>query len=148
MIFEFKVFGRTPAKLIKTIFHLDNVPAKPGTQPSEPDLPPIPEYKSPGPTTEIPEEGRIVAPGGDLKVNLWFRQQLTEEEWVKLRDGQTLMCAYGIIKYEDAFGKERETKVCYFYRFRWGGVIKAPDETVLNPSGFLIGGPAAYNKAT
>ena len=73
---------------------------------------------------------------------------MTEGEWLKLRDGKTVMCAFGIIEYEDSFGRKRETRTCYVYDFAWGGVIKSPDGTVLNPSGFRIGGPSAYNKAS
>lgn len=73
---------------------------------------------------------------------------MTKREWPKLRDGETVMCAFGIIEYEDSFGGKRETRTCYVYNFAWGGVIKSPDGTVLNPPGFRIGGPPAYNQTT
>lgn len=72
---------------------------------------------------------------------------LTINEWESLRDGKTAMCAFGCIKYT-SMGRPHETAVCYVFRFHWGGVITATDGTVLNPPGFEIGGPSAYNRST
>ena len=148
MVFEFEVYGKTPARVMDAIFHLENVTAKLGVKPSEPDIPPLPEYKSAGRSPEFPEGGRIMPSGQTFQIRVGLVQQMTEGEWLKLRDGKTVMCAFGIIEYEDSFGRKRETRTCYVYDFAWGGVIKSPDGTVLNPSGFRIGGPSAYNKAS
>jgi hypothetical protein len=148
MVFQFKVYGRTPAVLVKADFKLDSVPVRPGTKPPEPDLPSIPKY-SESRNLEIPEGGRVLSPGETFQVRLSLSPPtLTEEQWVKLRDGNTIMCAYGFIEYRDVFERKKEIRVCYLYEFRWGGVIKTPDGTVLNPPGFRIGGPRAYNKVT
>ena len=149
MVFEFNVYGKTPARAIDAAFRLHFVPAKPGTKPLEPDLPRIPDYKSGTRNPEILEKGRILPPEDTFRIRLRLDPPtLAEEQWVKLRDSETIMCAYGFIKYEDAFGRKKETRTCYVYNFAWGGVITAPDGTVLNPPGFRVGGPSGYNKAT
>jgi hypothetical protein len=58
------------------------------------------------------------------------------------------MCAYGFVKYRDAFRREKETRTCYVYYVARGGVITAPDGACLNPPGFRIGGPRKYNHQT
>jgi hypothetical protein len=72
----------------------------------------------------------------------------TEQQLSELRDRDVLMCAYGYVKYLDAFGESRETRVCYVYDFIWGGVLTSPDEEVLNPSGFRPAKLPEYNDAT
>lgn len=150
MVFEFKVYGRTPARVIKAVFRLHPVPMKPGVKPPEPDLPPIPDYESGIRNPEIPEEGRVLPPEETFQIRLQLDPPtLTNEQWEKLRDGETIMCAYGFIEYTDAFGRIRETRTCYLYNFSWGFVIKAADGTILNPPGFrFAGGLRAYNKET
>ena len=67
MVFEFEVYGKTPARVMDAIFHLENVTAKLGVKPSEPDIPPLPEYKSAGRSPEFPEGGRIMPSGQKFK---------------------------------------------------------------------------------
>jgi hypothetical protein len=148
MVFEFKVSGKTPARVIRADFRLHPVPAKVGVRPPEPDLPVIPEYKSGARNPEIPEAGRVLPPDEVFQVRLGlYPPTLTEEQWLNLRDNKAIMCAYGFIEYKDVFGREGKTQACYVYDFAWGGVITAPDGTRLNPPGFRIGGPRAYNQA-
>jgi hypothetical protein len=149
MVFEFNVYGKTPARVINADFRLHPVPAKPRVKPPEPDLPPIPEYRRRARSPEILEEGMILPPEDAFQVRVRLDSPtLTAEQWVDLRDSETIMCAYGFIKYKDAFGRKKETRTCYVYNFAWGGVIAAPDATILNPPGFRVGGPSGYNKAT
>jgi hypothetical protein len=149
MVFEFNVFGETPARVIASQFVLRPVPAKEGVKPPEPDLPAIPDYGPRFIDPEIPAQGRLLPPDAGFQVRIRLDPPtMTEEQWEKLRDGKTIMCAYGFIEYKDAFGWRRKTRVCYIYEFKWGGVITAPDGTVLNPPGFRVGGPPAYNEAT
>lgn len=149
MIFEFKVSGNTPARVTNAHFRLQLAPAKPGIVPPEPDLPPIPDYNvnSRARSSEISEEGRVLAPEDTFQIDLII-PHLTEDQWVKLRDGEEVVCAYGFIKYKDAFGKERETRTCYVYDFTWGGVIVDLNGKEIHPQGFYIGGPPEYNKET
>jgi hypothetical protein len=149
MVFEFNVYGKTPARVINANCRLHPVPAKPGVEPPEPDLPPIAAYKSESRNPELPEEGRILPPEHPFQLRIGLDPPtLTEEQWLKLRDGDTLMCAYGFIEYKDAFENERKTRFCYVYHFAWGGVITSTDGTVLNPAGFRLGGPSGYHETT
>src|SRR5271157_217108 len=149
MVFEFGVYGKTPARVTSADFRLHLVSPKPGVKPPEPELPRIPDYRSGSRDSEIPEKGRVLPPGDNFRIRIGLDPlTLTEEQWVKLRDSEMIMCAYGVIKYRDAFGRNKETRTCYVYNFAWGGVITAPDGTVLNPPGFRAGGPSGYNKAT
>src|SRR5208337_1064463 len=123
------------------------VPAKPGKKPPEPKLPFFPDYKINRPNPETPKNGRIMYPEATLQARLFIEPKptLTEPEWENLRDGKTVLCAYGIIKYRDAFGRRKKTKTCYIWNFAWGGVMKDPAGNVLNPTEFRMGGPSRYN---
>jgi hypothetical protein len=146
-ILEFRCYGRTPARVTKGCYLLEAVPAKSGSVSPEPALPSVPNYmevKDP----EIPESGRLFPPGATFTVPLSLKAPLNEEEWVELRDGKTIMCTYGFLEYEDAFGRKNNTRFCYVYHFQWGAVLQSPDGTVLNPPGFRLGGPPLYNEAT
>jgi hypothetical protein len=149
MVFEFRVVGRTPAKVTNAHFRLHLVGAKPGIVPPEPDLPSLPNYNCSSQirNSEIPEGGRVLAPEDTFRISLTV-PYLTEDQWIRLKDGKEVMCAYGFITYKDAFGNERETRTCYVYDFAWGGVIVSPDGTEQHGPGFYIGGPPEYNKET
>jgi len=149
-IFEFKISGKTPAKIMDASLILRPVPVKHGISPAEPDLPPTFAYeRQVKRNQEIPELGRVLAPEVIFQAQIILENVfLSEHEWFDLRDGKTIMCAYGFIVYRDAFKREKETRVCYVYNFSNGGVIKSIDGTVLNPPGFRIGGPTGYNHAT
>jgi hypothetical protein len=73
---------------------------------------------------------------------------LADQEIDAISKDEFILCGYGYLKYLDAFGKKRETRVCYIYFITWGGILKTPDGFVLNPEGFYIGGPPEYNRAT
>jgi hypothetical protein len=149
MVFEFQVLGNTPARITDARFYLLTVPAKSGPIP-DPDLPPIPDYFSRARSPEIPEDGRVIAHGQTFQIRLGLPNIImTLSEWENLRDKKTLMCAYGCIWYRDSFGRDRETAVCYVYRFHHGVGIHASDGTRLDPPGFEIGGGLpVYNRST
>jgi len=63
----------------------------------------------------------------------------------QVRMGGAFLVSYGRVEYQDAFGRNGVTQFCAVYRPPTGGVIKSPDGTDLNPVGFHIGGPSAYN---
>lgn len=149
MVLEFNVYGKTPARVLNADFKLHPVPAKPGVIPPEPDLPAIPDYRSGSRNPEIPKGGRVLPPDESFTIRLRLDPPtLTEEQWLKLRDSETIMCAYGFIEYKDAFNRGGNTCLCYVYDFAWGGVITSTDGTVLNPPGFRLGGPSAYHETT
>jgi len=149
IIYEFKVVGHTPARIIGQGFRFHPVPRKPGGDYTEPDLPAIPDYRNRGQSTDIPEGGRLIAPETifafpDYLENL----HLSVDEFEELRQGTKIMCAYGFIEYTDAFSRPGKTQFCYVYDFAWGGRMTSPEGIVLNPRGFRLGGPPEYNKAT
>jgi hypothetical protein len=98
--FEIKVYGKTPVRIKKAGFRLQAVPAKPGKKPPEPKLPFSPDYKTNRPNAEIPKNGRILYPEATLQIRLFIEPNPipVEAEWENLRDGKTILCAYGIIK--------------------------------------------------
>jgi hypothetical protein len=148
IVYEFKVIGHTPARIVGHGLRFHPVAKKPGDA-TEPDLPPIPDYGKPERNTEIPADGRLIAPDTSFTMRDDLESfRLTEEEFAALKKGDTIMCAYGYIEYRDGFERPAITRFCYVYDFRWGGVAKSPDGVVLNPPGFRLGGPAEYNKAT
>jgi hypothetical protein len=149
MVFQFRVYGNTPAKVMEARFQLVAVPAKDKDEPFNLDLPPIPDYAGMKPMRDIPELGIVLPPGKTFELRLGLEPPtLTEPQWFDLRDGKTIITAFGVVKYEDAFGRAKETRVCYAYDFAWGGVITAPDGTRLNSPGFRPSGPPQYNKTT
>jgi hypothetical protein len=149
MVFAFKVYGNTPAKVTEARFQLIPVLATRKDVSLTPDLPLTPKFMDMCRMPDIPEFGIVLPPGKSFELRLGLGQStLTEQQWIDLRDQKYIMCAYGIVRYEDTFGGQRETRVCYGYDFAWGGVITAPDGTRLNPPGFRLIGPPQYNKAT
>ena len=146
IVLEFGVFGRTVVTVTDARFVLHPVPAKDGIMPPEPALPEPPDYR--GATTNLNvQNGNILPPGGTMTIKEYLHG-LTQLNLAELRDRKMILCAYGFVEYDDAFGNHRETATCYVYDFAWGGVFKSPDGTVLNPAGFYIGGPKTYHRAT
>lgn len=147
MAYQFKVYGNTPARVMEARFQLAPISAKDRDDRFYPDLPPTPDYSGMKRMRDIPELGIVLPPGKTFELRLGLEPPtLTEAQWLDLRDGKTIMTAFGVVKFEDAFGRSKETRVCYAYDFAWGGVITAPDGTRLNPPGFRPAGPPQYNK--
>jgi hypothetical protein len=148
IVYEFKVTGHSPARIIRQGFRFHPVRKKPGDK-AEPDLPLVPDYGDRTKSTDIPEGGRLIAAETVFTIRDALESvHLSIDEFQELRDGAKIMCAYGFLEYKDAFERTAETRFCYVYDFQWGGVMTAPDGTVLNPQGFRLGGPPQYNKAT
>jgi hypothetical protein len=95
-------------------------------------------------------EGEAVyAPGYQYNLSIGLESgPMTAEQFADVQNRNAVLCAYGCIEYLDAFGRKRTTQVCAIYNLGLGGVITSPNGTVLNPPGFLLGGPEAYNKVT
>jgi hypothetical protein len=147
--YHFRVVGHTPARITGQGFRFHPVPRRSGGGPTDPDLPEVPDYRGRGQSTDIPEGGRIIAPETDFVIADWLENlHLSAEEFEELRQGTTIMCAYGFIAYQDGFERRAETRFCYVYDFAWGGVMTSPEGTVLNPQGFRLGGRPQYNRAT
>jgi hypothetical protein len=66
-----------------------------------------------------------------------------------LRGEETVLCAYGSIEYQDAFGRDGLTKFLLVYRFESGGVSETPDGTRMTPgTGFRAETRAGYSETT
>ncbi len=146
IIFEFKVYGNTLARIIDGRFDLNWFPQKRGQPRPTPDLPEIPDYSKALKLPNVSEEGIPWAPGGTYEVHRICSLDQNKKEM--LANGDIVFCGYGYLQYIDVFGKKRETRTCYIYYIQHGGVMKGPDGIVLNPDGFYMGGPPAYNRAT
>jgi hypothetical protein len=153
VVFEFEVSGKTSARITDARFDLLPVPAKtrvaPLWEPLEPDLPLVPNYTRQKRSPEVTENGQVVIPGQKFPIMVRLQQTLNVNEVESLRDENTVMCAYGFIKY-DSLGKHNETAVCYVYRFHWDADFTSADGAVLDSSasGFELAGPPAYNRST
>jgi hypothetical protein len=147
IVFEFEVHGKTVARVTESRFALAIVPVRRDTL--EPDLPLPPDYSA-ADSYDIAGENRVVVPpDGTFQMRSYLRPfPPTDKQLTDLRNRNVVMCSYGYVKYLDAFGKSRETRVCYVYDMIWGGVITSPDGVVLNPSGFRPAKVPKYNDAT
>jgi hypothetical protein len=147
-IAEFEVYGKTVVRVIESRFYMRIVPTKQGKSfPLEPDLPEVPDYEKPSRYQIAGENRMVIPPQAPFNLQAFLEGDVIKE-FENLRGGKKLMCAYGVVRYRDAFDKDRETRACYVYDFAWGGVLSTPDGQVLNPAGFRIAGPSEYNKAT
>lgn len=68
-------------------------------------------------TIEAGESSSVLGPGGDVLMGpLQMANKLTPEQVNEIIAGRMAVYAQGIIKYADAFGKDRTTKFNLFYR--------------------------------
>jgi hypothetical protein len=148
VIIEVKITGNTPARIVRERYRCLIVPAVPNTSPPEPQLDEVPAY-----TTEASffgVDGVVRAPGDHYGVNSVLESgMLTHGELVALRGEETVLCAYGSIEYQDAFGRDGLTKFLLVYRFESGGVSETPDGTRMTPgTGFRAETRAGYSETT
>lgn len=157
---RFKIIGSNPVRVKEANFRVRVVdarerPVERGAKPmlnnKEPNLPDSPNYGNPTVTLmHQPEMGRIRPPGEDFVVvptldSLFLFEAGTDEvsgaqDAKAIKSGDKFLCAYGFIRYRDAFSqfKTRETRFCYIYN------VKSPANPN-SPDVFEIGGPPAYN---
>jgi len=146
VVWHITVAGNTPARLVRQRYRCHIVPAIPGSDPPQPQLDAVPNYDV---GTNTYEANVVRAPGHKSLVSIPLESGiLGGGELLDLKRGDSVLCAYGCIEYQDAFGRDGVTKFCVLYRFQFGGVITSPDGVVLNPPGFRTGGPAGYNETT
>lgn len=148
VVFEFAAYGKTVVRVVDARFALRIVPAKTaGT--GQPDLPIPPDYTITRQYNIGGGSGMLVPPSGTFQISCFLDPtHTTEAQLNELIRGSTLMCAYGFVRYKDAFGKVRETRVCYTYDFAFGGILRTPEGSVINRVGFHPDGPPEYNSAT
>jgi hypothetical protein len=94
----------------------------------------------------ISREGLLLVPqdsfGEDVLLNSKNRGSLDMSDAGQIGRGEKILFFYGSVKYRDAFGKERETRVGYEYYFPQGGNVRHEKRK------FRRIGKSAYNKAT
>lgn len=150
--YRFKVFGKTPAKIVEVAFRYRIVQSRQRGNLKEPDLPIPPEYgKSPEIDT-IPDIGSVLPPLREFDVAVILESaNLSWTEYGLITSREKFICSYGFVKYIDAFDrtKIRETRFCYVYDAKLGGILKSEvTGEELSPDDFRVGGPPEYNDAT
>ena len=153
---HFKVIGSSPVRVMEANFRVRLVKSRFRDEDKdirEPDLPDTPDYSDPQTLDNQPEMGRIRAPEEKFDVlpmlESMFLLEGGEGEHSGAKDVKAIkareafLCAYGFIRYRDAFSRSkiRETRFCYVYHVRRGIEPKGYE-------GFNVGGPPAYNEAT
>jgi len=150
--FRFKVYGNTPARIIESALIFRVVDGRPNGLNTEPDLPESPDYGTPSNSEEIPDMGTVLAPAFQFTSGVpLFGGKLSPEEVIDISERKKFLCAYGFVRYRDSFEKtpDRETRFCYFYDVKLGGVYIEPNTGKrISPDAFRVGGPPEYNRAT
>jgi hypothetical protein len=145
IVWKIQVAGNTPARIVRERYRCRIVPNNMNEFRHKAELESKPTYIKD--RTLI--EGDVVFPAGhQYLVSIGLEpESCTIDEITKVTSGRATLCAYGWIEYEDTFERRGQTQFCAIYELQ-GGVIKSPDGTILNPTGFRIGGPPGYNYNT
>lgn len=145
IVWKIAVTGNTPARIIEERYRCRTVPITDGKL----ELEKIPTYLSNANAINDPV---VFAPGYEYGMNIPVEPTPdnlpTSTQMAAVISGVRAFCAYGLIEYQDAFGRSGKTQFCAIYRPRIGGTMKSPDGTDLNPPGFRISGPEGYNYNT
>jgi hypothetical protein len=141
---QFEVFGLSPVRVFESSFSFRFVESKTSQQRfrAVANLPETPDYSSPATLEDSPEMGAIWPPGATFTVTPMLENTIAEKEQLQsLKDGKSVLCLYGYIRYRDAFDKSkmRETRFC-FTCGKQNPFQAAMDEY------FVLGGPPAYNE--
>jgi hypothetical protein len=152
--FKFKVIGVVPIKIINSQIRLHFVELKSASS-NEPDLSIPPNYgKNPG-FSQNSGIGRIYYSGHEFSIKRDFENtSISHEEFSKFGKGENILCAYGVIKYQDAYegAVTKETRFCYVYQQPPNPFAKSHmsigKSISIDGNGFRVGGPDAYNSAS
>jgi hypothetical protein len=149
----FKVFGVVPIKIIKSQIRLHFVRLKLDS-PNEPDLPTPPNYGGNPGFFRNSGIGRIHYPESEFSIKMDLENtSISYEEFSEFVSRKNILCAYGVISYQDAYegAATRETRFCYVYQkppnFYLNSPMVAGTITSLDGDSFSVGGPDAYNSA-
>ena len=152
--FKFNVFGVVPIKIIKSQIRLHFVQLESDGS-NEPDLPIPPNYGEHPGFFQNSAIGRIHYPESEFSIKMALENtSISYEEFSLFVNRENILCAYGVISYQDAYegAATRETRFCYVYQkppsFYDKSPMAAGRSTSLDGDGFRVGGPDAYNSAT
>jgi len=152
--FKFKVFGIIPIKITNSRIRFHFVQRKSDSA-NEPDLPIQPNYGENHGFSQNSGIGRIHYPESEFSIKSDLgNTSISSEEWHKFVNRENILCAYGVINYQDAYqgAATRETRFCYVYQKPPSFYVNSPmpdgKSTSLDGDGFRVGGPDAYNQAT
>jgi hypothetical protein len=128
---SFKTTGSSPARLVETAIRYCKVD-------SLQDIPSEPDFGDRTPLNDLP-----LVPGDSLGFIQLLEPSptLTRIEWVRITRQEAFLYAFGILVYQDAYGRLHETRFGFVYHFpkgddmRWKGFHRE-------------GLPVAYNHAT
>jgi hypothetical protein len=141
VIYRFRVIGNSPVRPLEAKIKYELVKSRPNGQSREPDLPEQPNYGEPDSLKSNPSMGRIQAPNDPIIVTGQLESLFIRPEDAKaIEEGGKFLCAYGFVRYRDAFSekKRRETRFCLVCGNR-GPLSQRLDD------GFVVGGPPSYN---
>jgi hypothetical protein len=144
IVWQLRIVGNTPARIIRVKFRCRTVDCNRANV-FEPDLESSPVYLS---EEETPERTVVSPPGEKLTFSIPIETQPDyplESNLYQIQMGGAFLVSYGRVDYRDAFGRNGATQFCAIYKPPTGALITSPDGTVLNPTGFRIGGPSAYS---
>jgi hypothetical protein len=152
-VFNFRVIGHSPVRIEAAKFRYHLVNSRPNGSITEADLPEVPDYGAPNTVRDIPQLGRVLAPDPSSNFQVGARLDnlyLTPEDLVAINQWQKFLCAYGFIKYRDAFSKAkmRETRFCFIYDMPRVPLMNMITKERANPDQFIVGGPESYNEVT
>lgn len=127
-----KNLGKTPAKIV-------GMATKYVKLEKMADLPTDPDYKD-----AYTLFGLLLVPQDSIgqRIPLKPTPTLSDEEARKINNAEMFLYAYGLIVYDDAFGKQRITRWGYVYNFPQGGLV-----SFFKPN-FQRDGPKKYNEST
>jgi len=130
--FRFINYGKSPARIIRSWLHFRKV------IPSS--LPPEPIYG------EMPEGPMVNLAPAKMTPVIQVGANLTAEEALAIAvdPKQLTVMLFGYVDYTDVFGKDHQTRFCYFYY--------PPSSIILPvmpiPGSLQMGGPPSYNRQT
>jgi hypothetical protein len=150
LLVNFKVTnsGRTAAKFLSGSIRPHIVETvDPDAHLVVPRLPSPPPY---WPDSPIFEAGKMWPPRKEFHCGSVIGKSLIVDSHAEMKDAKKAFCLYGILRYEDSFGKARETRFAYVYQYMrvGGGLLNQKTGRPIDPPGFWAYDCEEYNRST
>jgi hypothetical protein len=145
--------GKTPARLVDSAMRTDIVDAvDQKSVPVKPKLPSERTYRiKEHPSPLIAEVGTVWMPQQKFVYQSVVPKSFFEKHGLDAWEiSDKLLCVYGFVEYDDAFGERHVTRFCYAYERITTPYAFSDTKTgePLFPPSFSISGPPSYNEAT